>query len=167
MNTPQELVEELANDPLYLKWVKNNPKAFLSHFFSPIDSLLQQKDGWEVGYYEPLTDRITVFKALDKGGFEIRAPAEVFKQPNSTVEQLDLKEVQCSFDDACTVARVQFSSLYPKEKCGDGFVILQHTDQLPLWNFNLISHSLKFLNVKLNAQTSQLASHQAVELVQK
>ncbi len=167
MSNPQELFVDLSKDPVFKTWIKNNPEAFLSHFFAPIDSLLQPKEEWEIGFYEPLTDLITVFKPLVKSGFEIRPAAEIFKAPDSSVETLEMDDVQCSFDDACTVARVQFAELFPSEKCGDGFVILQSTDQLALWNFTLISQSLKFLNVKINASTSKLASHQVIELVQK
>ncbi len=171
MNTstqvPMQLYQDLKADSLFKKWHSHNKDAYLSHFFCSINSFLQTRDGWEIGYYEPQSDRITVFKALEKGGFEIRPAAEVFKTPQGSVEALDMQEVSSSFDDACAVARVQFPALFPKEKCGDGFVILQHTNQLLLWNFNLISQSLKFLNVKINAQNSQLASHQAIELVQK
>jgi len=156
-------LRELTADSLYQAWKKEHPEAFLSHFFSALSNF-QPQDSWEIGFYDPSVDKITVFRAL-VNAFEIKPADDVFKKEKAEVEELKMDNVKLSFEQAVEVAKEQMPSLFPHEQLGDGFVILQMFKGKTLWNFTCISKSLKFLNIKIDAATGKVASHQAMELM--
>tara|TARA_Y100000310_G_C20527862_1_gene736964 strand:+ start:307 stop:801 length:495 start_codon:yes stop_codon:yes gene_type:complete len=155
--------EKLTNDSLFKTWQEQHSKAFLTHFFCQIDKDLNKKSSWEVGYYDH--DKITVFVVNEK--IEIKPEDDVFKKPNESVEKLELDKVKVSFEEAVKVFKEEFSKVFPEAQLGDGFLILQKYQNLLLWNFTLIDKRLKFLNLKIDAVSGKVSSHQAVDLVQK
>ena len=131
-----------------------------------MSATLELKGEWEVGYYSKDADKITVFVS-SANGFEIKPADDVFKKPDENVEALKLVDVKVSFSDAQIKAKEQYAALFPSESIGDGFVVLQSFKGKILWNFSSISKTLKFLNVKIDAISGELASHQTISLVQK
>jgi hypothetical protein len=147
---PQDLIKEIE------------AKGFLSHMFCQVDSKLIEKGDWEIGYYQSDIDKIVTYV-----NGHIKNADDVFKKPGDKVEELNLDNVKISLDDAKKTFLENVPVLFPKELLGDGFIILQTIDEKTDWNFTLISKSLKFLNIKINATSGEVDSHQAVELMQK
>ena len=155
--------EKLINDSLFKTWQEQHREAFLTHFFCQIDSDLNKKSAWEIGYYDH--DKITVFVVNEK--IEIKPEDDVFKKPNESVEKLDLDLVKISFEEAVKVFKEEFPKVFPEANLGDGFLILQKYQHQLFWNFTLIDKRLKFLNLKISAETGKVNSHQVVDLVAK
>ncbi len=162
----KEIVADLMKDSLFVDWKENHAAAFLSHFFCPLSSSLEEKGSWEVGFYNPEGDKITIFVA-NENGFAIKPEDDVFKKKADKVEELKLDDVVLSFSEGRDVFKAKVGELFPNEQLGDGFVILQTLNGKTCWNFTMISRSLKFLNVKITADKGEVDSHQAVELMQK
>lgn len=167
IQNPSELITSLANNSLFKDWKKQHPQSFLSHFFCQLDSQFKVKSSWEIGYFNSETEKITIFTELEKNNFAIKPEDEVFKKKTAKVEKLDLEKVKISFQKAEEICKENLPKLFPPEKAGDGFVVLQTLEQKALWNFTFISKTLKFLNIKINAENGQVASHQKVEVVSK
>lgn len=166
MSTPSDTLVKLAKTALFKNWKKKHPEAYLSHFFCPITKDCQLNASWDIGYFNPQDQKITVFR--DFGTHFERMPEEdVFKKETTAVESLNMAKVTYPFTKAIAVVQDNIVSLFPAEKCGDGFLILQNLSNTMLWNFTFISASLKFLNLKINAEDGKLYSHQEVNVVQR
>ena len=166
MLNPKEFLDNLQKDKLFEDWKKQNSDVFLSHFFCQIDKDLNSKSNWEAGYYNPAHNKITVFTNVNDS-FMIKPEDEVFKKEMDAVEKLELDKVKLSYDDAGKTFLSELPKLFPNEILGDGFIVLQELNGKALWNFTLITKTLKFVNIKIDASSGKVESHQAVELVQK
>jgi hypothetical protein len=160
----QEILTALQENQLFKDWKKEN--SFLSHFFNQVSFDLKLKGSWEVGYFNKDSQKMTIF-VQNGADFSIKPEDEVFKKPGDVIEELNLDNVKITFEDALKVFKENVVKLFPNEKLGDGFVVLQQLQGKVLWNFTFVSKSIKFLNVKIDAVTSKVADHQAVELIQK
>ncbi len=167
MLSPHQLLQSLEKEPLFSDWRKRHQQSFLSHFFCPISAKGELKSDWEIGYYDSKSGKITIFIELPGKGFEIKPEDDVFKQETDQVEMLEMKNVKVSFADALKMFLEKAPTEFPKEQLGDGFIIIQTLKRKPLWNFTFVTRALKFVNLKINAQTAEIEDQQVVELVDK
>ncbi len=154
-------------DSIFKEWKKTHPNAYTSHFFCLITADFQAKASWEIGYFDPATSKITVFVPLPQNNFEIKPEDDVFKEENSAVEKLDLINIKISFEEAQVLCSKNIQLHYGSEIIKDGFVTLQTFNEKTLWNFTFITQKIKFVNIKINATTGILDSHQSINLMQQ
>lgn len=166
LSNPTELLKKLQKSPLYQDWQKNHPYNYLSHFFTPLSKNFTVKADWEIGFFNPETKKITVFAPL-KEDFEIKPAEDVFKKQTAQVEKLDLTEVKTSLEKAGELCQEDLPQLFPGEQLGDGFLILQKFEGKTLWNFTFITKTLKFVNLKINAERGVVEKHDTIELIQR
>lgn len=165
MLSPLELEKELSRDELFKSWKKSHPNSFLSHLFCQITTEFIPVSSWEIGFYE--SDKITIFMPLQNGEFAIKPADDVFKQPNAAVDRLDIKTVKIDFSKVKEIFAKNQPECFPKEVFGNGFIILQALEGKTVWNVTFITKSLKFANMKLNAEEGDLASHTLINFVEK
>ena len=163
MISQMALLEKLKQEELFLDWKKQNPESFLSHFFTPLSSVFEVKSDWEIGFFS--NNKITVFVPIENG-FAIKPADDIFKKPEAKVEELVLKDVKLTFEEALEIFKKDLPEKFPNEQLGDGFVILQTYQNKTLWNFTFITKKLKFVNLKINSLTGKLEDSQEVNLVQ-
>lgn len=156
--------EQLIQDSLFKDWQKQHQHAFLTHLFCQLNSDLKIVSNWEIGYFNPATDKITVFVVNDK--VEIKPEDKVFKKPESEIENLELNRVKISFEQTVEIFKKGFAQHFPKAERSGGFLILQTIDRNILWNFTFVDKRLKFLNLKINAESGRLEDYREIELVQ-
>lgn len=166
MNYFQEIIAALQKEAFFKEWRQKHPQAFISHFFNKVNASIVLTDVWQIGFYDPGKDKITTF-LQEKEGFSQQGEEDVFKKETDLIEALELKKVDFSFEKARELWEKNFPALFGHEQSGEGFVILQTLEKTPLWNITSVSSTLKFLNMKINAQTGEIKSHQAVEVVQR
>jgi len=166
MNEIASLFLELKSQELFKEWNKHHAKAYLTHFFSAMSSGKEPTTSWEIGLYDPQSGKITVFVKL-KEDFAIKPEDDVFKQETTTIEELDVEKARLSCNEALDIFKERKEEFFPKEVCGDGFVVLQTLDQKVLWNFTFITKTLKFVNLKINAQSAEVEGNQTIDLVLK
>ncbi len=150
---PQELLAQLKNDQLHRQWHQEHPKNFLSHFFCQIDSEGNSKGGWETGFFDPCSGKITVFVELEDNSFAVKPADDVFKSEGGKVERLKLGKIKVALPAAIETCRTALKKNFPGEVPGDGFLTLQTFNSVAVWNFSFITRSMKFVNVKVNAGT--------------
>jgi len=164
--TPTDIFAQLQKNELFQKWQKLNPQNYLTHLFCPLSADLNPKAEWEVGFFNPKTEKITVFAPL-KNDFEIKPEDEVFQKEKVKLEELELNKIKVHLEKALEIWKEQAAKLFPKEKTGDGFLILQRFEKKDLWNFTFITTSLKFVNLKINAEKGGIESHQILDLIDR
>ena len=157
---PQEVLAVIQQDDLFQQWQE------LSHFFSSVTAEGTPTQDWEVGFFNPATEKITVFLQTNNA-IEIKPADDVFKNESMTVEKLDVEKVMIPFEKARELCLDNVPTYFPHEQFGNGFVTLQTINGRTLWNFTFITRSLKFANVKINAENGEVSSHDVIELVQK
>ncbi len=164
--TPAEILKKVEGSAPFLTWKKKHPQGYLSHYFCPITADCELKSEWEVGFYEPQSERITVFACGDIITVKENED-EVFKKPEQKVEELKINSASIPFAKAVDIFAAHIEELFPKAGRGDGFVILQSLDQKALWNFTFITKDLKFINLKINATTGEVDSHLSMDLIDR
>ena len=164
--TPTEILKKVESSTPYSSWKKKHPQGYLSHFFCPITAYFQLKSEWEVGFYEPQSERITVFACGETVTVKENED-EVFKKPEQKVEELKINLASIPYAKAVDVFAANIEELFPKAGRGDGFVILQSLEQKALWNFTFITKDLKFINLKINAKTGEVDSHLSMDLIDR
>jgi len=158
------MLDKIENSKAYKEFIAEHPQAYLSHFFSAIDSNYALKGDWEIGYYEPDADKVTVFVLNDE--VTKKAEDEVFKKEQDEVEKLEVAGT-LSFEEAVKVLKEKFNLVFPDENVGDGFIILQKMNGKRLWNLTFISKALQFLNLKIDAVSGTEVSHERIDLLSK
>ena len=165
----RKLQQDLEQDQVFLDWKKEHPKSFLSHFFVQINSELKEKTSWDVGYYNPEDEKVTVFcKDLD-GNFLQKPSDDVFKKEESVVEELEMEDVKINLEDA----KVGLQKLIPKEfpayvgLLGDGFMILQKLKGQTSWSLTLMTKKLTMINVKISAENGDFLSKDEINFMQQ
>ncbi|MBI4151348.1 PepSY domain-containing protein [Candidatus Woesearchaeota archaeon] len=167
MKTPQELLRGLEGEPLFKSWQKEHGKGFLTHFFCAVSSQGQFKSAWEIGFYNPQSQKMTIFAQATENSFEIKPEDDVFKKPTDAIEPLKINEVKIKYEDALRQFQQKSPEEFPKEVLSDGFIIVQTLQGKTVWNFTFITKALKFVNLKINAETGKIEDKQIVELIDK
>ena len=81
--TPSEMVELVKKDDLFQQWERQR-KGYLTHLFCAISSEFLVKTDWEVGFFDPAQNKITVF-ARENGTLIVKPADDVFRQPGTKV----------------------------------------------------------------------------------
>lgn len=165
--SPLEVIELLKNEELFQEWKKNHTLSYLSHFFCPINSELEPLGEWEIGWLNPDDGKITVFALLENRSFAIKPADEVFKAPNTKIEELNLEKIKVSVEEVQKTANESKILHFPTEILGNGFIILQTLNEVIQWNVSFITKTLKFANLKINAETGELFSHNVISFMEK
>jgi len=162
MNEFVAILNNIKKKDCYKKFASDNKGNILSHFFSQIDSNLKLKTNWEVGFF--YNEKSFVFSDSSDNVKEDK----VFKKPGSEVSEFVLNNVKIDFEKAKELFFKFKQELYSSESLGDGFIILQNDSKKDtVYNFTLVTKTLKFLNIKINASSGNLYSHQLINLVEK
>ena len=99
---PAEMLERIQDNKDFKSWKKKHPEGYLSHFFCPISADCELKGDWEIGFYDPASEKMTVFSCGEKVGVKDNED-EVFKKPEQRVEELDIDPVKVDFAKAVDV----------------------------------------------------------------
>ncbi|MBI2665819.1 hypothetical protein HYX12_04315 [Candidatus Woesearchaeota archaeon] len=166
MSSCREIYQQLLRDEIFIQWKSRHDTAYLTHFFSSIDTHANITSPWEVGFFEPTSKKITVF-VNNENGFEVKPAEDIFTEEAGNVEELKLDSVGIEYTNAVYKFKEELMKYFPQEQFGDGFLILQCWKRRVVWNFTLITKSFKFANLKINAVSGEVVEHQSVELMQK
>lgn len=169
MKGPIEIHSELIKEELFKDWKKLHTYSFLSHFFIVLPSvelLSLSENDWEIGFFDLESKKITVFDKKNKN-WAIKPADDVFKKETDSLEELKLQEIKLNTEEAFSRFRQESVNVFPKEVCGQGFLILQKWKGIVVWNFTFITRTLKFANLKINAADGSLFEHNLIDLVDK
>ncbi len=133
--------------------------GFLCGIFVMSSPELLEKADLQFDFYDKKKDKITSFTLGEKIK-EVNSEADVFKEENTTVNELDLEEVKVSWQESLKKAR----TLLEHESESKIILVLQKSD-VPFWNVSLLTTIFNLLNVKVNAQTGEVIEHKKVSLL--
>ncbi len=135
---------------------KIDPDHYLVHIFRMMDA--DKSEDCQVGYYNKKSDRIIVFEYNDNN-VKALPPEEAFKEKNF-IAPLDLKKIECSMDEALNMAQDVVKNNYPAHLISKAIVLLQKLPEFgQIWNITVITHTFQVINIKINAENSQVIKH--------
>lgn len=97
----------------------------------------------------------------------IKPADDIFQKEPTAIEKLEMSKVKVEWGAAVSTVQQALKEHFSQEALGDGFLILQALRGKMLWNFTFITKALRFVNVKINAQSGEEFSHEQVDLVAK
>ncbi len=153
-----ELVEKLENSNVFKEWKKQNKEYYLVHAFYMIDP--QVKKEWQIGYYNKDKDKIVTFCVNDE--ITINPAEDVFKK-SGIINKLDISKIKVDFEKAKKIAEKFQEEHYPEHETKKKIIILQNLEK-HVWNFTFISGQMATLNIKVNAETGKVFSHNLTNL---
>ncbi len=156
-----DALEKLQGAPSFKTWRKRNPDSFWAHAFQMVD---KDNEGiWQFGFYNP-TDTITTFIMNDEE-ITSQEESEIFREPEKKLEPLNEKKIKIPLADAIIVAKKLAESKYPQHPSMKFFVILQNLHGKDLYNVTFITHTLRTLNVKVDAETSEVIEERLTSIM--
>ena len=149
-------LKSLENNANFKKWHNKNKSTYFSYAFKIPQEMPSQ---WQLGFYEKKKDKITTF-VVDDGSISIRPAEEVFKKEETKINEIDIKKIKITFDNALEKAGEFQSKNFPKNKTIKTIAILQNIPELgSIWNITYITESFNTLNMKIDASTGNLIEH--------
>ena len=159
-----DFYQKLIESQIFLDWQKENPEDYLVHFYSQLDNSFKPNTDWEIGFYNPETDKITIF--IVGSEISLKPQDEAFKKEGK-VDKLDLDKTNVDFDQSIEEFKKIKDEKYSAELTLNGFIILQNFQNKLMWNVSYALKSMNILNVKINAETKEIISDQSINFIQK
>lgn len=157
-----EVIKKLETSKEFSAWKKSHKEAYLAHAFISVG---QKEDLWQIGYFNPKTNLISVF-VIDKK-ITKNEDAEVFKEQEKLVNPLILSEIKINEDEAIAAAMEILSKNYKGATLFKTFMILQNIESFDtVWNVTFLTEQFKTINVKIDAKTGKCTAHKEVSLIQ-
>lgn len=116
---------------------------------------------WHVGYCDK-KDRITTFDIGEK--IKIHPREQAFKKPDSVIKKLDLATVKIDIAELLERMHRLQQEKYPAELPVRKIIILQHIDEGQVYNVTYVTAGLKTLNIKVDAENSEIKDEQLQRL---
>lgn len=158
-----DVVEKLESSKEFLTWKKSHKEAYLAHAFMMLDEV--NKDIWQIGYFSPKTNLISVF-VVDKKILK-NEDAEVFKEQKKMVNPLILKNIKIDEEKALANAKKVIDENYTGASFAKSFMILQNIEDVgQVWNLTFLTQQFKTINIKIDATTGECKSHKMISLIQ-
>ncbi len=148
----KEEVAMVEASPEFAAFREENANVYLAHAFS-----MHGKDepcGCQIGYYAPGKDKLIVFDTAPVK----RLPEDDAFNKDGTIKRLDLQKVKLSCEEAEEKALAFQRQEFPNENVTKVIMILQNLDA-QLYNFTLVTDHFNILNVRVDAGSGEVLSH--------
>jgi len=153
----KQALERLDKSKEYKDSIKGNNDIFFSYALMTIEK--NEASPWQLGFYNKSTDKITTF-VIGKGEIAVQKEEEVFKKPGMEVKPIDIEKAKLKFSEGIEKAEKFKKEEYPKEAISKTIAILQNLQGFgTIWNITFVTDSFKTINLKINAENSEVISH--------
>lgn len=156
-----DALKRLKSSDEYRHFHKENPSHYLAHCFLMLGDA---DENWQIGFYDRDTDRMTTFYVRD--AIEVKQDEEVFHKPETVVPELKLQDVKVGFGDALDKAKELQKEKYPQHVPTRKMIVLQTLEGSPHWNMTFLTSTFHTLNIKVDASTGKVTSHELTSFLQ-
>lgn len=146
-------LEKLLDSKEFQDW---NKDEYLTHGFK-VDN------GWELGFYNKDTDKITTFTVTDsiyKGEEQ-----EVFKE-SGTVRELNPEMISMTLAEIENISKGILEIKYNTPIVLKKIIIIQNIEGNHVYNVTFVTNAFKTINIKIDADTGKVISDKEVNLMQ-
>ncbi len=150
LNNIKDAVATIKEKEKFIKYKEENPESYLTSAFSMVEYERMDDAFWQLDFYSPKTKKITSFVLHEK--IEVKEEQDIFQKEKNDLMALDLKSIKINFREAIDTINEFIDNKYSGESPSKIIVILQATDNKPVWNITYLTKSFNILNIKLNAE---------------
>jgi len=158
------IYQKLLETEEYKRWRKEHPSFTLAHVFYLNDEA--NKDIWHIGFFDAGSDTITTF-VIKEESIRIVPTEDVFKEEKVAIKEIDVEKVRLEFDEALEKAKEFQKKEYRNEHILKEIFILQHIERGQVYNITFLLSSFKTLNIKVDAASGEIVSHQKEEFISR
>jgi hypothetical protein len=152
----KQALEQLQKSDMFKSWKKENAHSYLVHGFILYES---GNEEWQIGYYDKDKNKITTFR-IEKGkSIEKNPEADILKEKNETINEVNLNNVKITLKEAIMVADGYQQEKYPAEKPLKKIALIQHLKVGQVWNITFLTKSYNTLNIKIDSSTGKVVEH--------
>lgn len=139
-----------------------DPEHYLVHIFRMMDA--HSPEECQVGYYNKASDKIIVFDYVN-GKINVMPPQEAFKEQNY-ISPLNLEKINLSIDDAINIVQRILADNYSGHFFLKAILLLQSLPEYgQIWNITIVTNTFNVINIKINAETSEVINHSMESLL--
>ena len=155
----RKLIEETRNSKEYKDFMDSNPEAYLVHVFFMTNSSPQ------IGFYSKKSKKVSTFEINTLNTSIVFHEEQPFQETEHDIKELELSKITIDFNKALEIANNIKDEFYKKEMVNRQVVILQHLNIGQIFNITFITQTFKTLNIKINAETEEVISHELANLI--
>jgi hypothetical protein len=153
----KEIIQKAENTDEFKEFKKHHEEAYLVHIFK------MSGVNPQVGYFSKKTKKITTFELGDSININEEAP---FQEQEHDIKELNIEKIKLDYDDALTKANEVKKESYEHELVNKEIIVIQHLqEECQVYNITFITQAFKTLNIKINAETGEVISHNLANLV--
>lgn len=157
----KEIIKKLEESKEFKDWKKKNKEDYLVHLFNMFDN---NSDGiWQIGYTNK-DSKVTSFVMGDE--IEIMPDEKVFQEKKSKIKKLDISKIKISIDEALEKAEEFQKEKYDGNTPLKTMVVVQNIAENILYNITYITRAFNTLNMKIDAISGKLISHEITPMLQ-
>ncbi|MFH1439337.1 MAG: hypothetical protein ABIG89_02145 [Candidatus Woesearchaeota archaeon] len=152
----KEIIKKAELTEEFKEFKKKHPESYLVHIFEMSDATPQ------IGYYSKKTKMVTTFELGEQIKVNEESP---FQEEEHDVKALEFDKISIDIDDAVKLANDVKKENYPQELTNKDIIILQNIKSGQMFNITFITQAFRTLNVKINAETGEVISHNLANLI--
>ena len=159
----KDALKKLKKDNKFKDWQKKNKDFFLTNAFI----MIQNGDDInkiQIGYFNKKEKKITSF--IVDGDNIGQFSDEIFKEPDSKVNKIDVNKVKIDVVEALRIANKAQEEYYSAVVCNKKILLLQNQGKGELWNITFITNSLEILHFNIDCNNGELLMHEKRSLLQ-
>ncbi|MGM5488028.1 MAG: hypothetical protein ACQESG_03710 [Nanobdellota archaeon] len=145
------VVERIKESDAFKNW--NSDGYYLAHFFKMMDEA--NADSWQVGYFNPETENMVTF-IIEGNDVSLVEDAEVFKKPDTTINEMDLDAIKVGWQASLDKAHEHLKENYGQETLIKTFFILQNLPMGVVYNITFLTKSFNTINLKISATSGEI-----------
>ncbi len=159
----ENAISKLKSSKEFKEWFSNNKDAYMTYAFIMAEENCENSSRWQIGYYNRDNRKVTAFN-VDKNCVSAEKEQDIFNKPDAEVKEIDLGSVKIGFSEAIEKADGLREKEYSGQHAMKRIAILQNIDAGQVWNITFVTSSFKTLNVKVDAGSGEVISHELISL---
>jgi len=156
----KQTLKKVETSKAFKDFKGSNPDFYLAHCFTMLDEA-EKKYNWELGYYSPTKDKLVVFETEPE--VKLRDEDDAFTR-DKVIPELKFSNVKFSLAKAMELCDQLVKEKYSAHMITKRIIILQHLDR-DLYNITLVTRSFGVLNIKIDAVSGEITSHNLQSLM--
>jgi len=152
MNLKEEY-NNLLKTEMYKEFMEHNPDYKLTHFFIVYEN--KQFVEKQIGFYSNKEDKVVSFDLIKHKSSE---PEDAAKTSGS-IPSFNINDISLDIVNAIKLADNMVKDNYSAHNINKYICVLQIIDNILIWNFTLITNTLNMINIRINAKTKEIISH--------
>ena len=143
-----------------LKSKEFSKEGYLCSLFLVSDIKDLKNSNWQIDFYNKDSDTITSY--IMSENIESSPKSEVFKEENSEIEELNIKDVKITFKNAVKKAE-EILKKY-NEEAVKIIVVLQKQKE-SIWNISYLTSKFNLINIKINTKDGKLIDEKIISIL--